>query len=282
MLANSLSNSVLSTHKHEFFISFATISRTVIKTRPSVDTLNKAAATMSLSSGFPLFPSLPHELRDMIWQKALPEKLHSAIYFYRYGFWRCRMKQKGDRLVEHGISIDGKSFIPIESHDDFLDDIKYELPLAFVNHETRSIALEWAQETNLKTLLCRDATLPVFVRPFNSKIDALYVAAELWENFLEQPYEMDGTPAYGEETAELKCAVNRLALSKRFFECSGFFLPSVCKRFFKTLLLIDNELPHRSSMSLPTEIKPQSELVSMGKEWSKRSENVHQPSLVHC
>lgn len=56
-------------------------SHLLIQCFPPILLLIDSEQTMATT--FPLFPSLPFELRDQIWRSALPEPAGPTIYFYR-------------------------------------------------------------------------------------------------------------------------------------------------------------------------------------------------------
>lgn len=105
------------------------------------------AVVATNSSTFPLFSSLPPELRNQIWCVAMPDKVGPAFYFYRKGCWCPRSLSKSDE--EYGPEYD-ENILFFEFRYDLLDDAQFEVPLVFVNREARGIALAWVREQGIE------------------------------------------------------------------------------------------------------------------------------------
>lgn len=93
---------------------------------------------------FPLFSSLPLELRDQIWRDALPDENTIALYPYGRGCWRPQV----------------------------------EIPLVFVNRSARGIALDWVQKQDIEMRFCKDRQCHIFIRQFDLKRDAVYITPD--------------------------------------------------------------------------------------------------------
>jgi len=126
------------------------------------------------TSVFTLFPNLPGELRNQIWQESLPSSkiIKPTFYFFKKGCWKSGVKQH-NQLQPSNFDLD------------LLEDVQFRLPQLFVNHEARSIALSWIQKHDIRfrTLKNDGAVNPVFVRLFNAARDALYVPSERYHDF---------------------------------------------------------------------------------------------------
>ncbi|KAE8149998.1 hypothetical protein BDV25DRAFT_140258 [Aspergillus avenaceus] len=101
------------------------------------------------TSTFTLFPKLPPELRNRIWQDALPQR-----------FVFCH---------------------------ELLDPIQLEVPFLLVNSEARGIALTWIQEQGLKRSSHKDRRIPIFLRLFDPKNDTLYISLDTFKQFASEP-----------------------------------------------------------------------------------------------
>jgi hypothetical protein len=144
---------------------------------------------------FHLFPCLPTELRLHIWHDALPATLGtgSAAFPYKKGCWGPRHLTPGDPEYD---SMNDDLNLNFEFNHTLLDPLKLNLPLFYVNHEARSVALNWIQNQNLAIRFDRQKSGQlVFIRPFNAETDTLYVARSQWHDFicepLERPFEED-------------------------------------------------------------------------------------------
>ena len=151
---------------------------------------------------FPLFSNLPAEQRIQIWRDALPHQIGPALHFYKPGCWCPRQLTESDE----GWCPDDELNLNLEFRYDLLDHPNIEIPLVFVNHEARAIALAWVRNQGIETH-CRDVDnndddnrqqqqRPIFfVRPFDLMYDAVYVAPDQWNEFLisslERGYEPD-------------------------------------------------------------------------------------------
>jgi len=96
-----------------------------------------------MATTFHPFPRLPLELRDQIWQDALPGASGPALYFYeRRGYWRSRLLTESD----HGYR-PGEDDMALTFHPDSMDTHhQFEVPLAFVNREARRAVLRWVHQ----------------------------------------------------------------------------------------------------------------------------------------
>lgn len=142
------------------------------------------AAAAPNSSTFPLFTSLPPELRDQIWHDALPDKAGPALSFYKKGCWCPRYLSESDEGYD---AKNDENNLKFEFRHDFLDDIQFEIPLIYVNREARDLALAWVRERGIEIRPREGRQYPVFVRPFDPMRDALYVALDKWDDFLREP-----------------------------------------------------------------------------------------------
>lgn len=75
----------------------------------------------------------------------------------------------------------------VEFRHDRLDHVQLEIPMAFVNREARSIALAWIrkQPPFIATRPRRNQH-PIFVRPMDPEIDALYLEPGQLETLLNE------------------------------------------------------------------------------------------------
>lgn len=132
---------------------------------------------------FNLFARLPPELRYIIWEKALPRPLGPQLYCYRKDCWRPRHLTPGDQGFEPGN--DGLH-IAFEFHYEFLNPVRIDVPLFFVNREAHRLAAAWIKEQGLRLQL-RSSQQGTFARLFDPNRDTLYVPAHEWNTFLCEP-----------------------------------------------------------------------------------------------
>lgn len=133
-------------------------------------------------STFPLFASLPRELRDQIWRDALPDKVGPALSFYYEGCWLTRRLSEFDDAYDP--KVDDDNSLVFEFQHDLLDDIRFEIPLLYVNREARDFAFAWIREQVIEVRPTGQRLGPLFVRPFDPMHDALYIPLDKWDDFL--------------------------------------------------------------------------------------------------
>ncbi|MCJ1278049.1 hypothetical protein MMC21_005863 [Puttea exsequens] len=160
------------------------------------------------SPTFPLFSSLAPEIRNQIWRDALPDKVGPALYFYKKGCWCPRRRLKSEEDYNHQYEERNLNF---EFRLDVLDDSQFEVPLVFVNREARGITLAWVSEQGIE-IREENTRHPIFVRPFESTCDALYLELDKWNDFLREPYDRQDEPDLLEQVVNIKSHLTRIAV----------------------------------------------------------------------
>jgi hypothetical protein len=179
-----------------------------------------AAITRSSKPAFPLFQSLPPELRNKIWRDALPDAVKSAFFFYKNGLWGFRRRTEAD---------DGYDAMHDELNWNFawdykqLDSVRYDVPLVFVNREARSMALDWIRDQGLKMRTVKDEHRLTFVRGWNPMNDILYVDLGQLE-----PLIFDVTKRFSEGNIDgpvtVETHVKHLAVSPALLQIAHHFI----------------------------------------------------------
>lgn len=113
----------------------------------------------------------------MIWRESLPEQDAPALFFYKKGCWLATNEEEEDD--ETG---DSKSF-SLRFHHYLLDHVPVRMPLAFVNHEARRIALAWVVQQGIRVVYSAERQRHYFVRAFDPCRDAVYVSQAKWTDF---------------------------------------------------------------------------------------------------
>ncbi|KAI1384250.1 uncharacterized protein F4822DRAFT_419162 [Hypoxylon trugodes] len=165
----------------------------------------------SSSLTFPLFPKLPAELRDQIWREVLPQEVKPLLYIYKTGCWRP------EPLHESDAGYDPESRLNFHTvfRPDLVEGTWFELPLAFVSHEARHIALSWLRENGFtKSRLTKDKQCLLFFYPFNQALDAIYVSQKqliysILESFDFAPYNGPSVP--------IESTLRHIAISEETF-----------------------------------------------------------------
>ncbi|UPL00490.1 hypothetical protein LCI18_011424 [Fusarium solani-melongenae] len=162
------------------------------------------------SPSFTLFPKLPPELRTQIWQQALPI-IGPALCRYREGLWHRRFLRPGDE----GHFPELEDYIELEFRPDLVIQISVELPLILVNHEARSVTLEWARKNGVKIPPGSDNH--TCMRPFDPELDVIYIEISQMMDFFRAPHErMFEDDSVGRIISSSK-RPKRLAISKMTF-----------------------------------------------------------------
>ncbi|KAM7223087.1 hypothetical protein V8F06_001643 [Rhypophila decipiens] len=154
---------------------------------------------------FTLFALLPFELRDQIWNAALPEPPSSpALYVYRgSGLWQPFDLGEADPGY-----IPGTDNIGFRFRTELLDPLDSQihplsLSLVGVNREARLVALKWIDKHGIQYNLksppqnltdSHFAQQITFFRPFQRKVDALYIPHSKWDAFCVEPTDRSFQP----------------------------------------------------------------------------------------
>ena len=169
---------------------------------------------MAAAATFPLFSSLPPELRAQIWRVSLPSAVGPVMHLWRKGYWRPRWLKEG----EEGFDPDREEFnLCFEYRLDQLDDLRFEVPLLSVNREARDVGFAWVREHGAELRASRYRSYPYLVRPFDIDRDALYVPLDKWRSFLIEPIDRQFEPDLVERSIDLRCDLHRLAIPEALF-----------------------------------------------------------------
>lgn len=165
------------------------------------------------SPTFPLFSTLPPELRCQIWRDALPNEIAPVLYFWKKGCWCPR------RLTasEEGYDPDRDEHnLLYEFRHDLLDAAQLKLALVSVNFEARDIALAWAREQDGVTLhTTREGShCPILACPFDLARDVLYFAYDHWDACIREHFDRMFEPDLVERNLEMRVETRRLAVSE--------------------------------------------------------------------
>ena len=204
------------------------------------------AAVATNSSTFPLFSSLPPELRNQIWRDAVPDKVGPALYFYRKGCWCPRRLSTSDEGYDPENDENNLNF---EFRHDLLHDAQFEVPLVFVNREARGVALAWVREQGIEIRPRENRQYPIFVRPFDPMRDALYVALDKWDDFLLEPHDRQFQPDLFEQLVTIEPDLTRIAVPEALLRSNVTTLSSMFQYFYllKVLFIIVDAQPDLQS-----------------------------------
>ena len=176
---------------------------------------------------FTLFPRLAPELRNKIWRNTLPD-VGPALYFYKKGCWCPRRLSESDE----GYNPENDELnLNFEFFHNLLYDTQFEVPLAFINHEARSIALDWARNRSMDLRPRKGGQHPVFVRHFDPARDVLYVALEDWNDFLYEADERMHQPDLEGEHLSCGSYITRIAVPEAVLQNKADTLTDIFRWF---------------------------------------------------
>ena len=191
---------------------------------------------MAATTTIPHFRNFPQELRDQIWNDALPEKDKPALYPWKKGCWCPRRLQKSDPGWEPNEDLN----LRLDFRHDLLDHVEVEIPLFFVNREARRAALAWMRKQNITLRFRKDKQCWVFTRPFDQTMDALYISMDDIGGFFIEPIDRLDEPDIFGQSVFVAPDVTRIAVPAALFQDDGdvsslpelFEWYSVLKRLF--------------------------------------------------
>ncbi|KAM3509918.1 hypothetical protein MY11210_006108 [Beauveria gryllotalpidicola] len=166
-----------------------------------------------MTVSFTVFAALAPELRNKIWHAALPDDVRPSLFFYRnIGCWCARRLKVSDPgyIPEAGE-------MAMDFRTDLLgSDNRFQMPLVSVNREARSIALDWLDKHGFDTKNLHHHH-HIMTRPFDCDSDALYISAEKWREFLDEPSNRMRERDLSNRNVEIHPNVTRFAVSESFF-----------------------------------------------------------------
>ncbi|KAM0292359.1 hypothetical protein ACHAO9_003337 [Fusarium lateritium] len=166
---------------------------------------------------FTIFMDLPLELRLEIWQYALPTVDLPGLAIYKKGCWQPRFLTPSDWDYYEG----DPDNIRFEFRYELLP-VSLEVPMMFVNHEARNVALSWLQRSGIR-MRCNNGQ-SYFQRPMNHNIDALYLPIDKLEEFDTEPSDRQFEEDMINRHVGVVPYLRHFAISEEFFNSSEFFL----------------------------------------------------------
>ncbi|CAH0046445.1 unnamed protein product [Clonostachys solani] len=139
---------------------------------------------MASDPEFTVFRNLPSEIRIKIWKDALPGRdwvFEPLIFPFQRGCWKIETKvtpSEREDVPEPFI----ESFWKFD--DSLLDKPQCKVNIGAVNREARDVAIAWVRTLGGSP---NNTLNPVFIRPFVGSSDGLYVSADQWEGFANEP-----------------------------------------------------------------------------------------------
>ncbi|CAH0021933.1 unnamed protein product [Clonostachys rhizophaga] len=212
---------------------------------------------------FHLFPNLPPELRHQIWLNALPT-LKPSIHFYHRGCWRHQPLDPSDE--DYGLDDEGP---PVSFRLELVKKTWLEVPMVYVNHESRQATLKWAEQHGLPLCSLPDTERLVFLRSFNTNIDALGVPYEEWENLILELTDLLSEPDLINQIVTPISAIKSFILSERMLKSCVSELGDLFDVYGgATIYIIDGEMPELDAASSATGLLQSWEYEpSGGKGW---------------
>lgn len=194
-------------------------------------------------STFPQFQKLSRELRDKIWNHALPEKDSPALFPWKKGCWGLRHLPKSDPRWKS----DKDRNLLYDFRHELLDHVQLDVPLFSVNREARRVAWAWMRKNNIKLRFGKDKKRKdqyswIFTRPFDPAMDVLYIYMGHMGDFyvegfetledLEEQEQPDLVAAGG---VDVDPDITRIAVSALFFHDQFSYLPDMFQLYTSLL-----------------------------------------------
>ena len=209
---------------------------------------------MKRSAAFPLFASLPPEIRNLIWEYSLPQAIPARLSFLKPGSLRTDRGWVDERAI--------------------LDAMEVKLPSAFVNKEARGITITWVRKHGLKMRCYEGMKYPIFIRPFDNESDALYISIDEYSSSFMNVDDTQLNVGHGILTLPNGQGrnVKSVVVPKSFFLDRGDKIVKLLKWFAcRQILLITNRVMIRGRSKTKTPF----EIVNTGKgcvRWNARSQ----------
>ncbi|PYI30916.1 hypothetical protein BP00DRAFT_330428, partial [Aspergillus indologenus CBS 114.80] len=183
---------------------------------------------------FPHFSELPAELRDMIWEYALPVgPIGPLLFLYKPDSWSSR------RIRESEADMDDYDFAKM-----FFDPIEISVPLFFVNRQARNIARRWMDEHGVRVRYYPDTQSLVTVCLFHKAVDTLYVPLNNWDDFLGECYSLREEVPRG-DCFNIRSGVTRVAIPMDVLEKDEGALIKIVRLWtlVTKIFIVANECP---------------------------------------
>ncbi|KAF2150311.1 hypothetical protein K461DRAFT_280341 [Myriangium duriaei CBS 260.36] len=174
----------------------------------------------SLNS-FRHFSKLPLELRNQIWQHALPD-LGPSLCLYSKRYWQRRPLSVTDDEYIENVEDDTDHFWLHEFRNDLIPPSPLDVPMAFVNREAYRIARRWIRSNGIRY----DSYESSFVLPFDPHRDAIFIPADRFKDFVDSSNHLsqDGGSSI------VRCRVERIAVTEETLRIHWENIPT--GRFF--------------------------------------------------
>ncbi|KAK6823337.1 hypothetical protein RU639_006067 [Aspergillus parasiticus] len=204
-----------------------------------------AAATTSFFL-FPRFTSLPPELRYLIWRCALPDNIGQVLFPYKKGCWGSRHLSESDEEYTELCNT------ALEFRHSLLDPVQFDIPLFFVNRESRAFALAWVREMGIEMRFHRDKQSFVFMRQLDLLRDVLYIPFDKVDEFIQEPLDRQFEPDLFARMVGWHPNVKHIAVPEALLQSDSAALREIFDLFYhpKTFFIVVDAQPdwHESNM----------------------------------
>lgn len=173
-----------------------------------------------VAAHFTLFPQLPVEIRLQIWELALePETSGPVLFHLKSGCWQPRYLTPSDAEFNQD---DDELNLVFEFRHDLLDEAEYTVPLFFVSHEARSVALPYIQSQKLRP--SQDTASCIFTRRYDARRDIVWTPTpDTLQTLLTEPFERTFEPDLDEKIfISYHPSIFRLAITRSGLASLGF------------------------------------------------------------
>ncbi|KAF2154486.1 hypothetical protein K461DRAFT_293128 [Myriangium duriaei CBS 260.36] len=194
---------------------------------------------------FYLFSRLPAEIRDQIWHEALPDPDSQSLFFYKETCWVAETLDPSDPDYIHGPNNDNRC---MRFQEAALDDCSVSVPLINAVLEARHIGIKWAKSQSLRVAPSLHVSEQLRVSSsFDFHRDVLYVLPELYNHFINQPYDLLSLPENQGQHFLNHAAVEHIALPQSSLSKKHHYLPELLDQIpaIQTLLVVVDPQPYQ-------------------------------------
>ncbi|BAE62244.1 unnamed protein product [Aspergillus oryzae RIB40] len=206
-----------------------------------------AAATTNFSR-FPRFTSLPPELRYLIWRCALPDNIGQVLFPYKKGCWGSRHLSESDEEYTELCNT------ALEFRHSLLGPVQFDIPLFFVNRESRAFALAWVREMGIEMRFHRDKQSFVFMRQLDLVRDVLYIPFDKVDEFIQEPLDRQFEPDLFARMVDWHPNVKHIAVPEALLQSDSSALREIFDLFYhpKTFFIVVDAQPdwHESNINV--------------------------------
>ncbi|KAF7558424.1 hypothetical protein G7046_g5740 [Stylonectria norvegica] len=192
---------------------------------------------------FPLFSNLPPELRNQIWNHALPTTDGPVLYFFGEDNWDFSPTVTVSQAnVDAGTQATCK--LDFEAKHKPANRVRIVVPLRDVCHEARRVALAWAEKRGIEERFNEERQCHIFTRPIDPTYDTLCFGRKEWNLFCQVPFntlhpsQIEALHDYPNLEISIDLSFTHVAISEELFRTEAHTLHDTLSLFKSLPFLI--------------------------------------------